>query len=92
MHIICYNVIVGEECVIYIMAIKYDKLFALFKEKNITTYKIRQQNIIGQATLTKLKKGQGGLDYRSIDNLCRVLQCQPGDIMEYVPDEGTSDK
>ena len=87
MHISCYNVIVGEECVIYIMAIKYDKLFALLKERKITTYRIRQDNIIGQATLTKLKKGQGGLDHRSIDKLCKVLQCQPGDIMEYVPDD-----
>lgn len=68
------------------MAIKYDKLFALFKERGITTYKIRTEKIIGQATLNSIKNGTGGLDYRSINKLCKALNCQPGDLMEYVPD------
>ena len=68
------------------MAIVYDKLLALLKQKGYTSYRIRKENVIGQATLTKIKKGIGGLDHRSIDNLCRVLNCQPADLMEYVPD------
>lgn len=68
------------------MAIVYDKLFALLKEKGYTTYKIRKDKLIGQATYTAIKNGTGGLDYRSIDRLCRALSCQPGDIMEYVDD------
>ena len=36
------------------MAIKYDKLFKLFEEKGITTYKIRKENIVSQGTLTKM--------------------------------------
>ena len=31
------------------MAIKYDKLFKLFEEKGITTYKIRKENIIAKS-------------------------------------------
>lgn len=69
------------------MPIKYDKLFKLLKEMGYTTYKIRKENLIGQGTLTALKKGTGGLDARTIEKLCRLLQCQPGDIMEYVEDE-----
>ena len=68
------------------MAIIYDKLLNLLQEQGYTSYRIKKENIIGQATLTKIKKGIGGLDHRSIDNLCRVLGCQPGDLMEYVPD------
>lgn len=26
-----------------------------------------------------------------LDKICRVLECQPGDIIEYIPDEKTSD-
>ena len=68
------------------MDIIYDKLLNLLQEQGYTSYRIKKENIIGQATLTKIKKGIGGLDHRSIDNLCRVLGCQPGDLMEYVPD------
>ena len=69
------------------MAIKYDKLFSLLKDKGYTTYKIRKENIIGQGTLTAIKNGTGGLDAKTISKLCALLDCQPGDIMEYVPDE-----
>lgn len=69
------------------MPIKYDKLMVLLKEKGYTTYKIRKDKLIGQGTLTALKNGTGGLDGKTISRLCKVLECQPGDIMEYVPDE-----
>lgn len=66
------------------MPINYDKLFALLAEKGFTTYRIRKEKIIGQGTLTAIKNGTGGLDARSIEKLCKALNCQPGDIMEYV--------
>ena len=66
------------------MAIVYTKLFALLKDRGYSTYKIRRENLMGQGTLTALRNGTGGLDSRTIDKLCRVLDCQPGDIMEYV--------
>lgn len=69
------------------MSIKYDKLIALLKEKGITTYRIRKENLISQATYQKLRTGDGIIDTRTIEKLCKLLDCQPGDIMEYVPDE-----
>jgi len=66
--------------------ISYDKLFELIKEKGYTTYRIRQEKLIGQGTLTALKNGTGGLDAKTINRLCQVLNCQPGDLMEYVAD------
>ena len=68
------------------MPIKYDKLMALLKEKGYTTYRIRKEKLLGQGTLTALKNGTGGLDSKTISKLCEVLECQPGDIMEYVKD------
>lgn len=68
------------------MPIKYDKLFALLQEKGYTTYRIRKEKIMGQATLQKLQTGEGDIDTRTIKRLCAVLNCQPGDIMEYIPD------
>ena len=66
---------------------KYDKLFDLLKERNITTYTIRKDNIISQSALTKMKSGEGNIDTRTLDRLCAYLNCQPGDIMEYVSEE-----
>lgn len=68
------------------MAIKYDKLFNLVKERGKNIYYLRK-NGISSSVLEKLKHGTGGLDARSIDKLCRLLDCQPGDLMEYIPDE-----
>lgn len=66
--------------------LKYDKLFALLREKGITTTQIRKDNILGQRTYYMLKNREGNLNHQSIDRLCKLLDCQPGDIMEYVED------
>ena len=56
------------------------------KEKNLTTYKIRQENSISQYTLQSIRKGKS-ITLDSVASLCKALDCQPGDILEYVPDE-----
>ena len=68
------------------MSMKYDKLFALMKEKGLTTYKIRKEHIITETTLQKLREGKN-VTTDSISALCAALGCQTGDIMEYVEEE-----
>ena len=63
---------------------KIDVLTAL-KEKGITTYMIRKEKIMSESTVQKLRSGKG-LAWDNIETLCRLLECQPGDLMEYVPD------
>lgn len=67
--------------------LKYDKLFNLLKENGYTTTRIRNEKVIGQATLYGLKNGTKGIDAKTINKLCKIFNCQPSDIMEYVPDE-----
>ena len=67
------------------MPIKYDKLIALMRERGITSYTLKRDNIIGQATYKKIMEG-GDIDTRTIAKLCKLLECQPGDILEYVPE------
>ena len=69
------------------MPMKYEKLFALMKEKRLTTYRIRKENIISQSALTSLKAGKSLTTY-TIAALCKALDCQPGDIMEYERNKG----
>lgn len=59
----------------------YEKLFAKMKEKGLTTYKIRKDGIIGQGAMTALREGKN-VTIRTIEALCRALDCEPGDIME----------
>lgn len=66
------------------MPIVYGKFFALLKEQNKTMYDLRKDKIVGVATIEKMRKGEGHIDTRSIEKLCEYLNCQPGDIMEYV--------
>ena len=68
------------------MPIKYDKLLNLMQSKGVTSYTMKKDNIIGQATFKKIKEG-GNIDTRTIEKLCALLDCQPGDIMEYVENE-----
>lgn len=68
------------------MSISYEKLFSLIKEREKSEYYLRK-NGISSSILDKLKHGTGGLDARTIEKLCRLLQCQPGDLMEYIPDD-----
>jgi len=44
------------------------------------------ERLEGCSPLKKLQQGYGFIDTRTIANLCEYLDCQPGDLMEYVPD------
>ena len=68
------------------MPISFALLLDLLKQRDIIIYKLKADKVIGTATIDKLRKGEGHIDTRSIENICKYLKCQPGDIMEYVED------
>lgn len=65
------------------MPIKYkiDVLDAL-KKAGYTTYRIRQEGLLSQSTLQKLRDGKG-ISWENISTICGLLKCQPGDLLEY---------
>ncbi len=65
------------------MAILFDKLNLLMKEKGIKKYDLRKSGV-NATILDKALSGSGNVDTRTINKLCKLLDCQPGDIMEYV--------
>ena len=66
--------------------IVYNKLLNMLEEQGLTTYKIRKDKIISESTLQNIREGKR-ITTDSIAALCATLNCQPGDILEYVPDE-----
>ena len=67
--------------------IKYDKMFALLKEKGYNPSRVKREGILSQSTIDRIKKGEGGLAHININMLCTILHCQPSDLMEFVYDE-----
>ena len=69
------------------MALKYkiDVLSAL-KAAGYNSTRIRKEKIMGQATLQQLRNNEL-VSWKNIEMLCKLLNMQIGDIIEYVPDE-----
>ena len=68
------------------MALQYKiDVLAALKEKGITTYKIRQEKILSESTVQKLRASKG-VSWENIETLCRLLDCQPADLIEYIKD------
>jgi putative transcriptional regulator len=43
---------------------------------------------ITEANLSLLKQGKvRGVRFQTLERICATLQCQPGDILKYLPDE-----
>lgn len=72
------------------MPISYNKLLKLFEERGITSYTLKKEKVVGQSAWKKIHEG-GHIDTRTIEALCKYLDCQPADILEYVPDETDMD-
>lgn len=53
------------------------------KEHGYSTYRLNKEKIFGQATIQAFRSGK--VVYGdSLDKLCSLLGCQPGDILEHV--------
>ena len=43
------------------------------------------------ANVAVLKNGRAkAIRFTTLETICRVLECQPGDVLEYIPDEVTT--
>ena len=62
-----------------------DVLNAL-KEKGYNTNKIRTEGLLSQSTLQKFRNKQG-VSWENLETLCRLLECQPADLIEYVAED-----
>ena len=61
---------------------KIDVVAAL-KDKGYTSYKLRQEKLLSESTIQKLRSGKG-VSWENLETLCKLLECQPGDLIEFV--------
>ena len=67
------------------MPISFEKLFCVMESKGINKHYLRTHGIHAN-TVDRLKKNMP-VGSEIVERLCQLLECQPGDIMEYVEDK-----
>ncbi len=67
------------------MAIKYYKLLDMLQRKGLSKGEFAKITGFSSATVAKLSTHKP-VNMDVIDRVCREMNCQPGDILEYVPD------
>lgn len=69
------------------MAIKYKiNVLAELKANGFTTTKLRKDKLLAESTIQQLREGKL-VSWANIERLCTMLNCQIGDILEYVPED-----
>ena len=61
-------------------------LLAELAAAGYTATVIRNEKIMGEAQRTKLRNGKLP-SWMILDRICELLNCQPGDLIEWVKDE-----
>ena len=68
-----------------IIIISYDGFWKVLKERGISQYKLIMQHGVSNSQLNHIRKG-GHITTATINKLCKLLDCEIGDIVAYVPD------
>ena len=65
--------------------ISYDKLWKMMKVRGVTQYALIKTYHVSPGQITRLKRNES-VSTNTIEMFCRILNCDVGDIMEYIPD------
>ena len=65
--------------------LKYkDDILLILKQSGYSTYRLRKDRIMGESKIQNIRNNLVSIE--TINQLCKLLICQPGDILEYIPD------
>lgn len=57
------------------------------KKAGYTSYRMRNEKILAESTMQKLRMGSTSIYLESLDIICELLHCQIGDLVEWLPNE-----
>lgn len=66
--------------------IVYDRLWKTMQAKGISQYKLIKEYGISSGQLDRIRKGEN-INVYTLDTLCRILDCDVEDIIEYKKDK-----
>lgn len=68
------------------------RLDRMMADRKISLKDLAEQVGIANVNLSKIKTGKvSAIRFSTLNEICKALHCQPGDILEYEPDEETED-
>ena len=72
------------------MAVTYKKLWAMLDERHMSVAELRKKSGIAPNTMTKLRRNEPVM-LTVLDKVCATLECNYGEIMDFVPCEQEAD-
>jgi putative transcriptional regulator len=65
------------------------QLDVMLAKRKMRSKELAERIGITEANLSLLKSGKvKGVRFETLEKICAALTCQPGDLLEYVPDKG----
>lgn len=69
------------------------RLDRVLADRKMALNDLAEQAGITIANMSNLKTGKvKAVRFSTLNAICRILECQPGDILEYVPGDDSEDK
>lgn len=56
------------------------------KKAGYSTYRLRKEKLLPEATIQALREKRP-ISFKALSVICKLLNCQPGDIIEYEEDD-----
>lgn len=64
------------------------RLDRMLAERKISSKELAGRVGISQVNMSRIKTGKvSAIRFSTLDAICRALNCQPGDVLEYMPDD-----
>ena len=68
------------------IVLRLDRVLA---DRKMRSKELAEKIGLTEVNLSRIKTGKiSAVRFSTLDAICHALDCQPGDILEYVPDEG----
>jgi putative transcriptional regulator len=64
--------------------IQFDDILGRLSAAGWSTYRLQKEKQISNGTIIQLRAGKP-ISTTTIDKVCELCGCQPGDLMRYVP-------
>jgi len=68
------------------MGISYKPLWILLVKKDMKKKDLMEAAKLSPTIVARMTKNKP-IDGSTLERICAALQCQPGDVIEYIPDE-----
>lgn len=70
--------------------IVYKDILLKLKEAGYDTLRLRKERLLSESVIQAIRENKT-IKTSSINTICRLLNCQPGDILEYIDDDKYSE-